>query len=519
MKVRTKQLFSLNLAVVCLLIPIAVWTVLEQLPENYEDQTIIHRRNKNETTGILVVAEQYVRRRNEFEELHVEQREAIIKDTWQDFETLTPTRQSPISTLWKRFKVQDTVFTAIQRRTENNALYAKRIDTNEKLKPTNFINGAPSSAIQGYTSAHGENLGKKEENHSKGGKFLSLTLEDHDELQKVVENEDGKNIKLKDRDVATPTATEVDKFSAVWNHHGSEVRTIKTKVLLIIAIISAPGRSERRRAIRQTWMSKCRTNKQVLCRFFTDKFVKAKDISKQLQLESKLNEDIEFLPLSEGISFGLRLLLVLKWSTRNYDFQYLLRMDDDYYMCLDGLLEELSRLPAAKILRGYMHCKYKATRVDEGWMLLSNVLIKSFLSRENSLLCHPMGDQQVALWLNDEKNVAIYHDFRIHHHPPASKVHRFKENPLVCRQYIAVHGTYPSLMEMFWDASLRSRQSQVVPDTPLMPSYQYCSYDGPFDWRFIGTEGTWYRLPPKPCRDNPTWNLTNSPFMGRQRTY
>ena len=290
------------------------------------------------------------------------------------------------------------------------------------------------------------------------------------------------------------------------------------KILLIIAVVSAPGRSQRRNAIRQTWMSKCRTNKRIVCKFFTDKYVRPNTL-KQLERENELNKDMEFLPLSEGLWFGMRLLLVLKWATRNYDFFYLLRMDDDYYLCVERLLEELSPLPMSKFVRGYMHCKRKATRVDDGWMLLSNALIQSFLSREDLLLCHPFGDQQVAIWLNDEKNVEIFHDFRIHHHPPAKVVHSFQRNPFICKEYIAVHGTYPTQMLLFWDASLKLRDPPMPSEVLLMPSYRYCPYDRTFDWRFIAAAGEWYRLPPKPCRENPTWDLPTSPFLGREKKY
>jgi hypothetical protein len=51
--------------------------------------------------------------------------------------------------------------------------------------------------------------------------------------------------------------------------------------------------------------------------------------------------DIELMPVPRGINFGLRMLWLIDWSISNYNFEFLLRLDDDYFVCLERLLKEL----------------------------------------------------------------------------------------------------------------------------------------------------------------------------------
>jgi hypothetical protein len=57
--------------------------------------------------------------------------------------------------------------------------------------------------------------------------------------------------------------------------------------------------------------------------------------------ESLKHGDIEFMPIAGGINFGLRMLWLLEWSVMNYEFDFFLRIDDDYFLCLKKLLAEL----------------------------------------------------------------------------------------------------------------------------------------------------------------------------------
>lgn len=113
------------------------------------------------------------------------------------------------------------------------------------------------------------------------------------------------------------------------------------RLKLIVAILSAPNRVVRRNGIRMTWMNDCSRN-DVLCRFFTDSPLQMNPIVKrELQDESIRYGDLEFMSVPPGINFGRRMLWLLQWSVANYNFDFFLRIDDDYFLCLRKLLAEV----------------------------------------------------------------------------------------------------------------------------------------------------------------------------------
>lgn len=119
----------------------------------------------------------------------------------------------------------------------------------------------------------------------------------------------------------------------------------KTRLKLIVAVLSAPIRFDRREGIRRTWMNQC-NSEGVVCRFFTDSL---SDMDPKVQSvlvnESAKYGDLEFMPVPKGYNFGLRLLWLMEWSVERYEFDFFLRMDDDYFVCLKRLLFEIPFRP------------------------------------------------------------------------------------------------------------------------------------------------------------------------------
>ena len=103
---------------------------------------------------------------------------------------------------------------------------------------------------------------------------------------------------------------------------------------------------------------------------------------------------------------------MLLWFSETYHFDYFLRIDDDYFLCLDRLLFELPYRPKQGLYWGYIHCRDHVVRVDEGWMILSRDIIIEALNKLNTTLpCHPFGDQAVALWIQESKiNITYFSD-------------------------------------------------------------------------------------------------------------
>ena len=96
---------------------------------------------------------------------------------------------------------------------------------------------------------------------------------------------------------------------------------------------------------------------------------------------------------------------MIQWYIENYSsVQYFLRVDDDYFVCMDRLLYELPFRPDNGLYWGWTHCQNRIVRIDEGWMILSRDIMDEILSKvNNTLLCHPFGGQSVALWIQDSK--------------------------------------------------------------------------------------------------------------------
>lgn len=119
----------------------------------------------------------------------------------------------------------------------------------------------------------------------------------------------------------------------------------KKRLKLIVAILSAPIRFDRREGIRRTWMNQC-TSEEVVCRFFTDSLSDMEpNVRSVLANESAKYGDLEFMPIPKGYNFGLRLLWLMEWSVKRYHFDFFLRMDDDYFVCLKRLLFEIPFRP------------------------------------------------------------------------------------------------------------------------------------------------------------------------------
>ena len=119
----------------------------------------------------------------------------------------------------------------------------------------------------------------------------------------------------------------------------------KRRVSLVVAILTAPTRFDRRQGIRATWMKEC-NNPGVVCRFFTDPLSEMEPHQRNALInENRTNNDLEFMPIPKGYNFGRRMLWLMEWSAENYDFDYFLRVDDDYFVCLKKLLLELPHRP------------------------------------------------------------------------------------------------------------------------------------------------------------------------------
>ena len=215
---------------------------------------------------------------------------------------------------------------------------------------------------------------------------------------------------------------------------------------------------------------------------------------------------MEFQPLLGGIEFGLRFLYHAKWTSAKYDFQYLLRVDDDYFVCLNKLLNEVPLRPK-NLVWGNFHCEANVTWIDESWMMFSRDVIDKFLSQDaRTMLCHPHADQQIAIWLNNISDRVFFHDERLIHVAPASFDWQAAN---ICDQNMGVHRAFASRMLQLGKRS--GDGPKMVP--PVTNFSAYCEYNT-FDYNVFAPGGYFYQ--PKPCVENVLWVKNHRLWIGEE---
>ncbi|CAN0163758.1 unnamed protein product [Ectocarpus fasciculatus] len=253
------------------------------------------------------------------------------------------------------------------------------------------------------------------------------------------------------------------------------------RVLLVVAILSA--RPERRNAIRTTWLAW--GDKRVELRFFTEAPVEdepdAESITIALEEEMTAHQDLVVMDIDSGMNFAVKLVWAMRWMSHQWAFDFFLRLDDDYFLCLRRLLDELeatfgTTLEPPKIYAGHITCVMGKSRIDEAYMLLSASLVIRVLSTTD-LMCGGHGGVTAGWWftpgnpLNQADDVTWVHDPRLDHNGRAR--HKASSDD-VCQRHMGLHKTYPDRMVEVWNGSQAHGDNgdslmQYVPD-------QSCEY-------------------------------------------
>lgn len=222
-----------------------------------------------------------------------------------------------------------------------------------------------------------------------------------------------------------------------------------------------------------------------------------------------------------SFAFAARLLWILQWAVNHSNFEYFLRIDDDHFLCIERLLHELPWRPKKALYWGFVHCKPKIVRIDEAWLILTRDLVSEILSKiDTTLPCHPIGDQAVAMWMNNSTyNVTYFMDnTRIVHKTAGHDTKYYTKT--VCEKFISLHGVFDVEMRKLWlvwyklyRAKLSSMPRYKI--SPIRKFEKLCPYSKEFS-----TDGFYpeYRFEPRLCRLNPTWSISKSVHPGREET-
>lgn len=188
------------------------------------------------------------------------------------------------------------------------------------------------------------------------------------------------------------------------------------------------------------------------CIFMTDNLDPSHELYSKIYDEQEKYGDVQFQNIREGFLFGLRFIYHLVYASINYDFQYILRSDDDYFLCFDRILYELPDPTVSMFHWGWVHKNPRIIRPDEAINIFSRDIIKKYLYQDiDSFYCHPMGGQLIGIWTAKLNITKLYrHDHRLHHAPLIQDAKYILTETSICNSYIGIHGAYPNYMLHFW---------------------------------------------------------------------
>eukprot|EP00903_Cladosiphon_okamuranus_P008177 g7876.t1 len=237
----------------------------------------------------------------------------------------------------------------------------------------------------------------------------------------------------------------------------------RAHVMLAIAVVSA--RPERRDAIRNSWLAW--GDERVELRFFTE--APASDSAEKTALDNEMaaHGDLILMDITPGMNFGLKLVWAMRWMSHHFTFEFFLRLDDDYFLCLGRLLDELDATLASedhpqKIYAGHMYCTSErgrgATRIDEAYLLLSNELVLRIMTSPD-LKCGGHAGTTAGWWFTEGNPLNELGDVQWVHDPRLDHTGEFLHNPEgladICTTHMGVHHTFPDMMPVVWEAARR----------------------------------------------------------------
>ncbi len=256
------------------------------------------------------------------------------------------------------------------------------------------------------------------------------------------------------------------------------------------------------------------------CIFLTDYQKEGSEYAKQIKEETEKHKDVAFQELGGGVEFGKRFLYHLLWAVRNFEFDYFMRLDDDYFLCLDKLTNELPMPPLKMFHWGWVHCINDITRPEESIIIFSKDVVETFLLQNpETMRCHPWADQQIALWVEDlgwRQKLYYRTDRRLHHHPPVHTLPNVLAEQNICQKRLGLHASYPDAMRTLW----QHRGKYELRNETLLQNSDLCSKSNlNFRWNANALVSTG-RYEPKLCKVNPVWDTskqgTGNSYGGRQ---
>ena len=268
------------------------------------------------------------------------------------------------------------------------------------------------------------------------------------------------------------------------------------KAFLIVAVISSFNNTDRRNAVRQTWLNLEGHLQTDVIHFFVvgTKGLNSKELE-DLKVEDAENRDMMLLPNIED-SFDQLTTKVLATFVQlhtSIDFNYLLKVDDDSFVVIDRVYNELMQnncpsdlywgyFNSGSVIRSkdsiyaryieteYVLCDHYIPYAFGGGYVLSANLVSYISDNAESLKLYRAEDASVGTWLAPLK-IERVHDIRF-------------DTAAISRGCANTHlVTHKQSVEAMWSKqrSLVSRGMLCDQETVVYTAYEYNWNVAPFD--------------------------------------
>ncbi|WOL04197.1 hydroxyproline O-galactosyltransferase GALT6 isoform X1 [Canna indica] len=234
-------------------------------------------------------------------------------------------------------------------------------------------------------------------------------------------------------------------------------------VELFIGILSAGNHFAERMAVRKSWMSAVRRSSNVVARFFVALHGR-KEVNAELKKEAEFFGDIVIVPFMDSYDLVvLKTVAICEYGVRTVSAKYIMKCDDDTFVRLESVLNEVKKVPADRSLYiGNINYYHKPLRSGKwavtyeewpeedyppyangpGYVVSADIadfVISEF--EKHALRLFKMEDVSMGMWVEKFNNSK-----------PVEYVHDVKFCQFGCiNDYFTAHYQSPRQMMCMWD--------------------------------------------------------------------
>lgn len=181
---------------------------------------------------------------------------------------------------------------------------------------------------------------------------------------------------LDKEDPRAPNSRDTERIRYIKPIHYELNTNNDSKYTLVVVVLTSLDGKERRDVIRQTWYSNNEFKNEVLLKFVLGTMGMGENDRSRLEKENEEHKDLLLLTelVDSFTNLTRKVLSAFVWTASNVNFSYLLKCDDDTFVVLKTLLDELKDRTSAKIFYwGFFDGRASAKKVgkyqERNWFL------------------------------------------------------------------------------------------------------------------------------------------------------